>query len=249
MTTPGSDQWRHHLQAWADDEFVLGHQLGDLVGSYFDLEEAVALGSLAQDHLVHARELYGLLGIDGDDLDRFVFERDPDEFRNSQLVEARVDDDFAALVVKMALYASAEELRALAAVADGTAGDVAARILEEEAYHREHWWDWLAVLAGSDEGHQRVEQALQRLVPLGADFFDDGLFDNGQGPADGTAQAEEWRTGLSRRLDELGLGPLPGAPGPSSASGRRGAHSPDLAHSLATLAAVREPGRSEVTWG
>lgn len=243
MTTPGSSGWRHRIQAWADDEFVLGHQLGDLVGSYFDLEEAVALGSLAQDHLVHARELYGLLGIDGDDLDRFVFERLPGEFLNSQLVEARVDDDFAALVVKMALYSSAEELRTLAAVADGTAGDVGARILEEEAYHREHWWDWLAVLAGSDEGLHRVEQAVQRLVPLAADFFDDG-----GGAVDGTVQAEEWRTDLSRRLDELGLGPLPGAP-VSPASGRRGAHSPDLAHSLASLATVREPGRTEVTWG
>lgn len=241
--SPPTDGWRRRIQAWADDEFVLGHQLGDLVGTYFDLEEAVALGSLAQDHLVHARELYGLLGIDGDDLDRFAFERSAGEFRNSQLVEARVDEDFAALVVKMALYAAAEELRVTAAVAEGAAGDVAGRILEEEAYHREHWWDWMATLAGSDEGHRRVEEALQWLVPLGADFFDDG-----DGPTDGTGESEEWRAGLERRLGELGFGPPPQPPS-ASASGRRGMHSPDLAHSLASLVAVREPGRIEVTWG
>jgi ring-1,2-phenylacetyl-CoA epoxidase subunit PaaC len=245
MTVNGSAEWRRWIQAWADDEFVLGHQLGELVGSYFDLEEAVALGSLAQDHLVHARELYGLLGIDGDDLDRFVFERTPAEFRNSQLVEAWVEDDFAALVVKMALYSAAEEIRAVGAAADdGDASDVAGRILEEEAYHREHWWDWMGILAGNDEGRSRVERALQALVPLGGDFFDDG-----QDPPGGMAQAAEWRTELERRLATIGLSGAFPHDRESATSGRRGDHGPDLARSLALLVSVREPGRMEVTWG
>lgn len=244
MTTARSDVWRRRILAWADDEFVLGHQLGDLVGTYFDLEEAVAIGSLSQDHLVHARELYGLLGIEEDDLDRFVFERDSSEFLNSQLVEVRVDEDFAALVVKMALYSTAEEIRVVATAADGTVGDIAGRMLEEEAYHREHWWDWMAVLAGSEEGRPRLQRALDVLASLASDFFDA----DGEDVSDALAKTGEWRSGVSRRLEELGVGQLAELPA-SGASGRNGVHGPDLAMSLASLTTVREPGRIEVTWG
>ena len=241
MTAP-SGGLRRRILGWADDEFVLGHQLGEMVGAYFDLEEAVALGSLAQDHLVHARELYGLLGIEELELDRFVFERDPAAFLNSRLVEERVDDDFAAVVVKMALYSVAEDLRVASAAGDDALADVAGRIGAEEAYHREHWWDWMGILARSAEGRPRAEAALAALVPLTVDFFD---LDSGA--PDGAAEFGSFRTALGERLSAVGLR-VAEFPDPGLFT-RRGTHGPGLASSLESLRMIRQPGAHQVVWG
>jgi ring-1,2-phenylacetyl-CoA epoxidase subunit PaaC len=241
------------LGAWADDEFLLGHQLGDLVGSYFDLEEAVALGSLAQDHLVHAQELYSMAGVPDEALDRHVFEREPGAFRSSQLAEALVTDDFAAVVMKMALYSAAEEIRVGRAMAAGSElGSLAARIDHEERYHREHWWDWVTILARTPEGRHRLQSAAERLLPLGADFFDTGngtdlevLLPLDQCPGPPAAQ---WYEAISDRFGPVGLS-VPPPPAVAISSGRRGEHGLDLGDSLAALRAVRGPGRQETTWG
>lgn len=239
------------LGAWADDEFLLGHQLGDMVGSYFDLEEAVALGSLAQDHLVHAQELYAMAGVPDEALDGHVFEREPGAFRNSRLTEALVIDDFAAVVMKMALYSVAEEIRVGRAMAAGSElGSLAARIDHEERYHREHWWDWVTILARTPEGRQRLQAAVEQLLPLGADFFDtgDGTDLESLLPLDHAASpTAQWYQTVSERLGAVGLSVPP--PLAAAISGRRGEHGTDLGASLAALRAVRGPGRQEATWG
>ena len=52
------------LERWADDEFLIGHQLGLLMHAHLDLEEAVAMGSLSQDELSHASLILEMLGDD-----------------------------------------------------------------------------------------------------------------------------------------------------------------------------------------
>src|SRR5438309_11401137 len=93
------------ILAWADDEYVIGQQLVTLTGMYSpDLEEAVAIGSIAQDHMGHALKLYRMLCADEPGVNRLIYERRAGEYRSCHLVEAWRPDDWAFIVVRQLLY-------------------------------------------------------------------------------------------------------------------------------------------------
>ena len=75
------------LLGLADDELVLGWRDSEWTGIAPMLEEDVAFSSIAQNEIGHARAVYELLaGADGD-ADALAFDREPDEYRCSPLVE------------------------------------------------------------------------------------------------------------------------------------------------------------------
>ncbi len=71
----------------ADDELVLGWRESEWTGIAPLLEEDVALSSIAQNEIGHARAAYELLG---DDADALAFDRRPEEYRCAPLVELRL---------------------------------------------------------------------------------------------------------------------------------------------------------------
>ena len=138
-----SEQQR--LLAIADDELVLGWRDSEWTGIAPVLEEDVALSSIAQNEIGHARAIYQLLA---DDPDALAFDRSPDEYRSSQLVELRFVPDWARTIARRVLYEAADELRLrrLMASDDRAVAGLAAKIDREEAYHRMHaelWHDRL----------------------------------------------------------------------------------------------------------
>jgi ring-1,2-phenylacetyl-CoA epoxidase subunit PaaC len=133
------------LLAIADDELVLGWCDSEWTGIAPALEEDVALSSIAQNEIGHARALYQLLA---EDADALAFDRAPEEYRCSQLVELRFVPDWARTIARRVLYEAADELRleSLKASADPAVAGLAAKIDREEAYHRMHaelWQDRL----------------------------------------------------------------------------------------------------------
>jgi ring-1,2-phenylacetyl-CoA epoxidase subunit PaaC len=159
---------------WADDKYVVGHQLASVTGHYGpDLEENLALGSIAQDHLGHARALYRWLAPTDEQVDRLVFLRPPAEYRTSLLAAAWEDRDWAFVATKGLLYAHAELLRAEAVwqAGRGAPRDFAEVVLRDDAVHRDHWRQWLDVLGRSPDGAARVADALRRVWPLAGEFF------------------------------------------------------------------------------
>jgi len=138
-----SEQQR--LLAIADDELVLGWRDSEWTGIAPVLEEDVALSSIAQNEIGHARAVYQLLA---DDPDALAFDRSPYEYRSSQLVELRFVPDWALTIARRVLYEAADELRLrrLMASGDAAVSGLAAKIDREEAYHRMHaelWHDRL----------------------------------------------------------------------------------------------------------
>ena len=138
-----SEQQR--LLAIADDELVLGWRDSEWTGIAPVLEEDVALSSIAQNEIGHARAVYQLLA---DDPDALAFDRSPDEYRSSQLVQLRFVPDWALTIARRVLYEAADELRLrrLMASDDAAVSGLAAKIDREEAYHRMHaelWHDRL----------------------------------------------------------------------------------------------------------
>ena len=99
---------RELLLQVADDELVVGWRDSEWTGIAPFLEEDVALSSISQNEIGHARAIYELLA---DDADSLAFDRSPDEYACSQLVELRLVPDWARTIARRVLYEAADGLR------------------------------------------------------------------------------------------------------------------------------------------
>src|SRR3954449_11959712 len=147
----------------ADDELILGWRDSEWTGIAPSLEEGVAFSSIAQNEIGHARALYELAAAAlGTTADELAFDRDPSDYRSSQLVEQR-RMDWAHTIARHYLYETADEIRlaALKESDDAAVAGLAAKMDREEQYHRLHANMWAERLR--DE--PRFRQALEELWP------------------------------------------------------------------------------------
>jgi ring-1,2-phenylacetyl-CoA epoxidase subunit PaaC len=208
---------------------VLGFWDSEWTGIAPILEEDVAMSSIAQDELGHARALYELLaGVldDGRDADGIAYDREPDAYRHARLLD-HARGDWADTIARRFLYELADEAR-LASIGTGFAplSDLVEKLRREERYHRMHATVWIDRLArGGGEARGHLERAL---VDLGLDS--PTVFTPLEGEAElldaeilvrSLADAEAaWRADLSRMLVPLGLALPPLLrPGPDGRSG------------------------------
>ena len=128
----------------ADDELVLGWRDSEWTGIAPFLEEDVALSSIAQNEIGHARALYELAAGDlGTTADELAFDRAPEEYRCAPFVELRLMD-WADTIARRILYEGADAIRieALKADPDPELAGLAAKMDREEVYHRLHAEMW-----------------------------------------------------------------------------------------------------------
>jgi len=152
------------LLAIADDELVLGWRDSEWTGIAPFLEEDVAFSSIAQNEIGHARALYELAAEElGTTADVLAFDRQPEEYRCSRLVELRLPE-WERTIARHVLYEEADQARLerLKSSDDGELAGLAAKIDREEAYHRMHAQMWADRLR--DE--PRFQEALEELRPL-----------------------------------------------------------------------------------
>jgi ring-1,2-phenylacetyl-CoA epoxidase subunit PaaC len=161
--------------AAADDELVLGWRDSEWTGIAPFLEEDVALSSIAQGEIGHARALYELVaGELGSDADALAFDRDPAEYRCAALVELR-RLEWGRTIARRFLYEAADAIR-IAGLAASDWPELAAlarTIQREEAYHRMHADLWLERLLASADGRARLEDAVVELWPYALGVLDD----------------------------------------------------------------------------
>ena len=149
----------------ADDELILGWRDSEWTGIAPFLEEDVAFSSIAQNEVGHARALYELAARElGTTADELAFDRSPDEYRCSKLVQLRLVPDWARTIARHHLYetADAERIHALKDSNDPEVAGLAAKIDREEAYHRMHAEMWSERL----QDEPRFAAALEELRPL-----------------------------------------------------------------------------------
>jgi ring-1,2-phenylacetyl-CoA epoxidase subunit PaaC len=159
-----SEQAQRLLQI-ADDELVLGWRNSEWTGIAPFLEEDVAFSSIAQNEIGHARALYELAARElGTTADELAFDRSPEQYRHSRLVELRLVPDWARTIARHVLYeeADAKRLAELKASEDTEVAGLAAKIDREEAYHRMHAEMWRERL----QDEPRFSEALEELRPL-----------------------------------------------------------------------------------
>ena len=251
---PGTrDALAELLLTMADDEFVSGFTDSEWTGIAPLLEEDVAISSISQDELGHARALYQLLAVvlaDGRDEDALAYDREPVEYRHARLLD-HPRGDWADTIARRFLYELADEAR-LASIGGGyrPLADLVEKLRREERYHRMHLIAWIDRLAnGGAEPRRRLKAALDALGPDASTVFtpltgelvliESGILTRT------LAQAEAaWRADLSTVLVPLGL-PLP--PQLSDIGGARRGHSESFRWLWGEFTSVR---RSEVgaTW-
>jgi ring-1,2-phenylacetyl-CoA epoxidase subunit PaaC len=157
-------QEQQHLLEIADDELILGWRDSEWTGIAPLLEEDVAFSSISQNEIGHARALYELVARErGVTADELAFDRAPEEYRCSRLVELRLLD-WERTIARHYLYeeADAARLERLKQSGDAETAGLAAKIDREEAYHRMHAQMWFDRL--KDE--PRFVAALDELRPL-----------------------------------------------------------------------------------
>jgi ring-1,2-phenylacetyl-CoA epoxidase subunit PaaC len=214
--------------AHADDNMVLAQRLGDWISKAPEVEEDIAIGNIALDHLGVARALYTLAGeVEGagrseDDLAMGRSER---EFMNVLLVE-QPNGDFAHTMVR-GLFFDCYQLGLwadLAAADDRALSGIAERALKEARYHFRHSSGWVVRLGdGTDESNRRAQAAVDALWRYTSELF--------EGSA--SAYLPDWQRQLEEVLDQAGLS-VPDD-GYQRGGGRRGFHSEHLGRLLAEM--------------
>ncbi len=246
---------REYLLAIADDEFLLGHRHAEWTGFGPDIESDVALSSIAQEEMGHARLFYQqaltLAGRQEGEVDGLAFGRPAEEFRNAVLVE-RPNGDWGFSIVRLVLYDIADEVRlqVLSGSPLEAVPALARTLAREEKYHRMYGGAWLTRLAGATaESHARVQGALDAVWPEARGLFEpvvgeERLTDAGLLPDPAAVQEARWEERVRALLHPLELRLLPNSPG---LGGRRGRHTSDLSTLLEEMTSVwrQEPG---ATW-
>lgn len=202
------------LLTMADDEFVGGFTDSEWTGIAPLLEEDVAMSSISQDELGHARALYQLLAdvlADGRDEDALAYDREPDEYRHARLLD-HPRGNWADTIARRFLYELADEAR-LASIGHGyrLLADLVEKLRREERYHRMHVLAWIDRLArGGAEPRRRLESALAEhgidaptvFTPIAGEA---ALLEAGILSRSFAAAEAAWRADLTTVLVPLGL--------------------------------------------
>jgi ring-1,2-phenylacetyl-CoA epoxidase subunit PaaC len=174
LSTPVRDALAELLLTLADDEFVIGYWDSEWTGIAPMLEEDVAMSSVSQDEIGHARAWYELLAsLTDDDADRIAYGRAPDEYRHAALMN-HARSDWAFTVARRFLYehADAVRLEALARSSYAPLSELAVKMRREETYHLMHFDVWLRRLADAGgEARERLTAALEGLGSEAATVF------------------------------------------------------------------------------
>jgi len=224
------------LLRMADSCLIHGQRLAEWCGHAPVLEEDIALANIALDHIGQARALLTLAGEreargqnPGRDEDALAFGRLEGEFLNVTMVELP-NGDFARTLLRLFLWSSFAKMQwqALAAGSDTVLAGIAAKSLKECRYHQRHSADWVLRLGdGTDESHQRAQQALNALWPYTAEWFT---------PADWASLLEAWEADVLPLLAEATLA-VPAATAFLS-TGTLGRHSEHMGPLLAEMQSV-----------
>ncbi len=201
------------LFALADDELVMGHRLSEWTGWVPYVEEDLAMSSIAQDEIGHARALYEIAStIDGRDVDALALGRAGDEYRNAVICE-RPNRDYAYTAARHYLYDTADDVRleALSATSFKELAEALRVIRLEERYHLEHARTWFQRLAtGPVDARQRFSDALADALPEALAIFEplpdeEALVADGTLPRSNEDLLRSWLGWIGADLEAVGL--------------------------------------------
>lgn len=242
--TPGITHDPHfaYVLRHADDNLILAQRLSEWISHAPELEEDIALGNIALDHLGVARALLiHAAWVEGGDRDEddLAFLRSEREFTNVLLVE-QPNGDFAHTMARQLFFDVYQLLlwEALSESTDHTLGGIAAKALKEARYHVRHSSAWVIRLGdGTEESHQRMQAAVDAQWRYTQELFTPDAVDVAV-EAEGigvnlTRMRPAWTSQIGSVLSEATLS-MPDDPY-QRGGGRTGFHTEHLGHLLAEM--------------
>ena len=188
------DALQSYLLRLGDNTLILGQRLSEWCGHAPALEEDIALANIALD-LIGQTQLW--LGAAGQinsiekTADDLAFHRDVYDFHNLLIVE-QPNRDFGHTMMRQFLFDSFHllQLTELKLSSNQSIKEIAEKAIKEVSYHLERSTETVIALGDStEEGHHRMQNALDRLWPyVGEAFHDDDV---------------------DKAIAEAGVGPLP----------------------------------------
>jgi ring-1,2-phenylacetyl-CoA epoxidase subunit PaaC len=232
--------------ALGDDALIYSHRLQQWVASLPELEEETAVANIALDLLGQARMLLARAGgILGQTEDELAYFREEKEFRNVRLAE-HADRDFAELVVRLLMFSTwrLALFESLSSAADPVLAAIAAKGVNELAYHRDYAASWVVRLGdGTALSRAKTQAALDALWPLAGELFrpdPDALGSVDPGAFDAVLDTVLAAAGLDRPA----AAPLALVGG---RGGRDGVHTEAMGYILAELQSVAR-AHPDATW-
>ncbi|MEX0370259.1 MAG: 1,2-phenylacetyl-CoA epoxidase subunit PaaC [Tateyamaria sp.] len=159
-----------------DNTLVLGQRVSEWCGHAPALEEDIALANTALDLIGQTQLWLGLAAERegaGRTADTLAYHRDAWDVRNLLLVE-QPNRDFGVTMMRQFLFDAwhFEALTALSDYADTEIAAIAQKSVKEVTYHRERSSDTVIALGdGTEESHDRMQSALDRLWPYVGEMF------------------------------------------------------------------------------
>ena len=188
------DALQSYLLRLGDNTLILGQRLSEWCGHAPALEEDIALANIALDLIGQTQLWLGAAGqIDGIEktADDLAFHREVYDFHNLLIVE-QPNRDFGHTMMRQFLFDSFHllQLKELQASSNQSIKEIAEKAIKEVSYHLERSTETVIALGDStEEGHRRMQNALDRLWPyVGEAFHDDDV---------------------DKAIAEAGVGPLP----------------------------------------
>ncbi len=192
----------------ADNKYLLGRRYSEWTSRAPALEAAVAAAAMTQDELGHARSLYAALQSASDTPEAYLKEGRREDRQAMPVLEkpfqhwaefvaaAVLPDRALTLVFEAARASTYEPLR-----------QRAAKILQEEWFHRQYGEGWLRKLAAGAEWRAAMQAAVSEFWPPTADWLA-AVGDAGAGGVlaeSGAALRQHWVDETSALLAECGL--------------------------------------------
>ena len=235
-----------------DDAVVLGHRISEWCSNAPFLEEDLALQNVALDFIGRARMYYGYaseLANDGRSEDDFAYMRDQRQYQNLLLMELP-RGDFAYSMIRQLFVDVYNQLylEQLMQSTDATLAAIASKAIKETRYHLRRSQEWVLRLGiGTDESHQRSQQAVDDIFGFTHELFDvdaleQQMIDAGIG-VDSRQLKAPWTQKISSILNEATL-KIP-AEEWFVKGGREGYHTEYLGHLLNEMQCVHRayPGQ------
>lgn len=231
-----------YLLRLGDDNLILSQRLSEWISQAPDLEEDIALGNIALDHLGVARNLLthaGEVEGEGRDEDDLAMKRTEREYLNLIMCE-QPNRDFAHTMAR-ALFVDAWQVplwEALSFSSDPTLAGIAQKALKEARYHLRHSSTWVIRLGdGTEESHRRMQAAVDRLWRHTGEMFLADEVDEAMTDARIGVEPSRLRPAWDAAVDEVLAEAALERPGDEyqRTGGRHGFHGEELGHLLAEM--------------
>lgn len=183
----------------ADDLFVQCQKLAPWTVNYVDLEESLAVGSIAQEKLAHGGILYALAGLSDTDRDAHIFQRDASSWSPSTL--SFFSRDNWPNLIAGAYFCAQASLSTVSELmhVSSTAFEQLRLVHSEQILHVNHWRKWVSLLLNNTETKSEMVSALSDAISHSGDLISDGT--------DHDAIFDRWKSSVLADLSDWNIVP------------------------------------------